>query len=293
MKEKFLTKEQFERQSFIEWMRTGRYYNTYESYLRYRFPPKTLEKKSLMGVKLEDFVPQKGKIYVQWSSGGCDICSEFADEIFELGDEPGEIHPNCQCSATILDEEGFKTEEKIKLKPWKPKEQENPSNIITSRYGKRTIKLYSEERMHRGVDFAKVPKGTPIVAVKGGIVSESRLSTSFGNKIIIEHSDINGKKIEVKGYVADLFSIEQVSKCPISISYKSYSEVLKSPESKIEVCKTVYFYNNLKVNPSMEERLERTQIKSLVKRGDLIGYVKEEKDIKPYRINYSHPYNLD
>jgi murein DD-endopeptidase MepM/ murein hydrolase activator NlpD len=210
MKEKFLSKESFERQSFVEWMRTGRYY-TYEDYLRYIVK---LERKSkwLQGHQ-ENFI-EGGTVHVQWHSApssknkddetddesiedddSCDECMDLHGQIFEEGSAPRQPHPNCNCFLEILDSNEKPTGKTKKPEPYKKEEEtaekeESTSDIITSRYGKRRIELYNrEERMHRGVDFAKVPKGTPIVAVKGGIISESRLSPSFGNKITIEHSD--------------------------------------------------------------------------------------------------------
>lgn len=64
MKDKFLSKESFERQSFVEWMRTGKYYS-YKDYLGYIIK---LKKKSASdviedrsGINSKDFIPEKGK----------------------------------------------------------------------------------------------------------------------------------------------------------------------------------------------------------------------------------------
>ena len=51
-------------------------------------------------------------------------------------------------------------------------------------------------KSHKGVDIA-CGEGTPVYAVSGGVVTTSRLSSSAGNYIVINHGeDAEGRKVE-------------------------------------------------------------------------------------------------
>lgn len=185
MKDKFLTREQLERQSFVHWMRTGKYY-IYEDYLQYRTK---LERKSasnfienLMGIDPENFIPEKGKIYVQWEGGECGACSDLDGQIFEFGNEPGELHKNCKCYAILLDTDGFKTEEKIKLKPWQPKKK---CTRISSPKGNRKDPFTNKLIEHNGLDFA-VPIGTPIPSPVDGVIDRNTYDDTIGNRVSVK-----------------------------------------------------------------------------------------------------------
>ncbi|MEV0453858.1 M23 family metallopeptidase [Catellatospora methionotrophica] len=52
---------------------------------------------------------------------------------------------------------------------------------LTSRYGMRWGKL------HRGLDLAGLPEGTPYMAVRGGKVVQSGWNGGYGNSVIIDH----------------------------------------------------------------------------------------------------------
>lgn len=59
---------------------------------------------------------------------------------------------------------------------------------ITSSFGLRYHPIKKVYRRHEGIDIAK-PAGSPIVASDGGVVTESRPSSGYGWKIVIDHGN--------------------------------------------------------------------------------------------------------
>lgn len=57
---------------------------------------------------------------------------------------------------------------------------------ITSKYGMRLHPVYHVWKLHAGIDLG-APKGANFVAAEDGIVITSRLSSSYGNMIVIDH----------------------------------------------------------------------------------------------------------
>ncbi|MDD3035226.1 MAG: M23 family metallopeptidase [Bacteroidales bacterium] len=63
------------------------------------------------------------------------------------------------------------------------------NNRISSRYGWRVHPIYSDLRIHRGLDIS-VPTGTPIQAVHAGFVSHVQHGeTGYGNYVVIENAE--------------------------------------------------------------------------------------------------------
>ena len=192
----FLTKEQFERQNFTHYIRTGEYYH-YEDYLKWFIKQdRKMEKKSL-GIDPENFNPNPSKTYCIWSGGSCGGCSSMAGQIFEITDIP-DTHPNCSCSWDVIDDLGECTWEKIKPKI---KEKENPEPKepcakLTSGVGSRNAPVAGASSNHKGVDIS-APKGTPINAIEGGKITHSGLGKSGingGLGFFVEITNANGDK---------------------------------------------------------------------------------------------------
>lgn len=59
---------------------------------------------------------------------------------------------------------------------------------LTSGFGYRVHPVYGTTRHHNGTDIA-APKNTPIGAAKSGVVTTSQYSSSYGNYVIVNHSD--------------------------------------------------------------------------------------------------------
>jgi murein DD-endopeptidase MepM/ murein hydrolase activator NlpD len=61
-----------------------------------------------------------------------------------------------------------------------------PEGFVGSGFGMRTDPITGRLSMHGGVDFA-APRGTPIFAAAGGVVSAAEFNASFGKTIAIDH----------------------------------------------------------------------------------------------------------
>jgi murein DD-endopeptidase MepM/ murein hydrolase activator NlpD len=68
------------------------------------------------------------------------------------------------------------------------------SGRITSEYGYRTRPNYGYTQLHSGIDIA-VPTGTPIRAAESGVVYSAGWKGSYGNCVIIDHGNMEGKSI--------------------------------------------------------------------------------------------------
>ena len=147
----FLTKEQFERQNFIHYLKTGEYYY-YEDYLKWF---------NLQNNKIET------KSYCQWVGGDCSNCSSNEGKLFEIGKAPLHIHPNCKCSC-------------IPIKCAR----------ITSLFGKRPSPGGIGSTDHSGVDIA-TPAGTPIKSpIAGTVINDPSIkSDSYGYWVQIQLED--------------------------------------------------------------------------------------------------------
>ncbi|MGV9280042.1 peptidoglycan DD-metalloendopeptidase family protein [Streptomyces sp. NPDC003730] len=66
---------------------------------------------------------------------------------------------------------------------------------ITSPYGSREHPLTGVTKLHTGVDFA-APQGAQVVAARRGRVVFAALTSAYGNRIVIDHGTIQGKRVE-------------------------------------------------------------------------------------------------
>lgn len=66
---------------------------------------------------------------------------------------------------------------------------------ITSPFGSREHPLTGVTKLHTGVDFA-APQGAQVVAARRGRVVFAALTSAYGNRIVIDHGTIQGKRVE-------------------------------------------------------------------------------------------------
>ena len=61
---------------------------------------------------------------------------------------------------------------------------------LTSGFGWRIHPIYGTRRHHNGTDVSSYGiHGTPILAAKTGVVTTSAYSSSYGNYVVVSHSD--------------------------------------------------------------------------------------------------------
>ncbi|WP_299052120.1 M23 family metallopeptidase [uncultured Nocardioides sp.] len=65
------------------------------------------------------------------------------------------------------------------------------NGYVTSPFGMRTHPIYGYRALHDGTDFG-APCGSPMYAGAAGTVVESYFSTSYGNRLILDHGLTNG-----------------------------------------------------------------------------------------------------
>ncbi|AQS65875.1 M23 family metallopeptidase [Streptomyces pactum] len=79
---------------------------------------------------------------------------------------------------------------------------------ITSPYGSREHPLTGVTKLHTGVDFA-APQGARVVAARRGRVVFAAPTTAYGNRVVIDHGTIEGKRLETT--YSHLSSLEAVA----------------------------------------------------------------------------------
>ena len=60
---------------------------------------------------------------------------------------------------------------------------------VTSEFGPRNISVKGASKVHKGIDLAGNPVGTPIYAVKGGTVTYAKWMNGYGNVVFVDHGD--------------------------------------------------------------------------------------------------------
>ncbi|MFI8946488.1 M23 family metallopeptidase [Streptomyces sp. NPDC053750] len=66
---------------------------------------------------------------------------------------------------------------------------------VTSPYGSREHPLTGVTKLHTGVDFA-APQGTAVAAARPGRVVFAASTRAYGNRVVIDHGTIEGKRLE-------------------------------------------------------------------------------------------------
>ncbi|WP_406005109.1 peptidoglycan DD-metalloendopeptidase family protein [Streptomyces sp. NBC_00637] len=66
---------------------------------------------------------------------------------------------------------------------------------ITSPYGSRQHPLTGVTKLHTGVDFG-APQGARVSAARAGTVVFAAMTTAYGNRIVVDHGTIEGKRLQ-------------------------------------------------------------------------------------------------
>lgn len=66
---------------------------------------------------------------------------------------------------------------------------------VTSPFGMRTHPITGDYRLHTGTDFA-APAGTPVLAAADGTVTSAGEAGAYGNRIVVHHGDVDGRRLE-------------------------------------------------------------------------------------------------
>ncbi|MFB4419803.1 M23 family metallopeptidase [Streptomyces sp. QL37] len=66
---------------------------------------------------------------------------------------------------------------------------------VTSSYGSRTHPLTGVTKLHTGVDFG-APQGAQVSAARDGRVEFAGMTQAYGNRVVIDHGTIDGKRLE-------------------------------------------------------------------------------------------------
>ncbi|MEV5493310.1 M23 family metallopeptidase [Streptomyces bobili] len=67
--------------------------------------------------------------------------------------------------------------------------------VITSPYGSRQHPLTGVTKLHTGVDFG-APQGAQVAAARDGRVVFAAMTRAYGNRVVIDHGTIDGKRLE-------------------------------------------------------------------------------------------------
>ncbi len=66
---------------------------------------------------------------------------------------------------------------------------------VTSPFGSREHPLTGVTKLHTGVDFG-APQGAPVFATRDGRVTFAAMTAAYGNRVVIDHGTIDGKRLE-------------------------------------------------------------------------------------------------
>ena len=115
---------------------------------------------------------------------------ELPEELPEPPETIGESGAGGPLPAYSLSADGLPAAEGTTLAPyfltasmWSP-----VSGLVTSRFGWRSHPVSGQDDFHTGVDIAAA-QGTPILAALPGVVEQTGYSESYGNFVVLRHSD--------------------------------------------------------------------------------------------------------
>jgi murein DD-endopeptidase MepM/ murein hydrolase activator NlpD len=66
---------------------------------------------------------------------------------------------------------------------------------VTSPFGSRTHPLTGVTKLHTGIDFS-APQGAQVSAAREGRVTSVGMTSAYGNRVVIDHGTIDGKRLE-------------------------------------------------------------------------------------------------
>ena len=120
---------------------------------------------------------------------------------------------------------------------------------LSSSFGKRRHPILGYQKMHSGVDFA-APSGTPVLAAGSGTVERANVYGSFGNYLLIRHSD--GYKTayaHLKGFARGIKKGTRVTQDQV-VAYVGTTGRSTGPHLHYEV-----IHNGKKINPRLLSQL--------------------------------------
>ena len=153
--------------------------------------------------RLIDWESLRGQDWLQkikdfWQGGAAELLERLQELISSQLVPPEELPPETigesgaggPLPAYSLSADGLPAAEGTTLAPyfltasmWSP-----VSGLVTSRFGWRSHPVSGQEDFHTGVDIAAA-QGTPILAALPGAVEQTGYSESYGNFVVLRHSD--------------------------------------------------------------------------------------------------------
>ena len=153
--------------------------------------------------RLIDWESLRGQDWLQkikdfWQGGAAELLERLQKLISSQLVPPEELPPETigesgaggPLPAYSLSADGLPAAEGTTLAPyfltasmWSP-----VSGLVTSRFGWRSHPVSGEQDFHKGVDIAAA-QGTPILAALPGVVEQTGYSESYGNFVVLRHSD--------------------------------------------------------------------------------------------------------
>lgn len=153
--------------------------------------------------RLIDWESLRGQDWLQkikdfWQGGAAELLERLQKLISSQLVPPEELPPETigesgaggPLPAYSLSADGLPAAEGTTLAPyfltasmWSP-----VSGLVTSRFGWRSHPVSGQDDFHTGVDIAAA-QGTPILAALPGVVEQTGYSESYGNFVVLRHSD--------------------------------------------------------------------------------------------------------
>lgn len=153
--------------------------------------------------RLIDWESLRGQDWLQkikdfWQGGAAELLERLQELISSQLVSPEELPPETigesgaggPLPAYSLSADGLPAAEGTTLAPyfltvsmWSP-----VSGLVTSRFGWRSHPVSGQNDFHTGVDIAAA-QGTPILAALPGVVEQTGYSESYGNFVVLRHSD--------------------------------------------------------------------------------------------------------
>lgn len=153
--------------------------------------------------RLIDWESLRGQDWLQkikdfWQGGAAELLERLQKLISSQLVPPEELPPETigesgaggPLPAYSLSADGLPAAEGATLAPyfltasmWSP-----VSGLVTSRFGWRSHPVSGQDDFHTGVDIAAA-QGTPILAALPGVVEQTGYSESYGNFVVLRHSD--------------------------------------------------------------------------------------------------------
>lgn len=153
--------------------------------------------------RLVDWESLRGQDWLQkikdfWQGGATELLERLQKLISSQLVPPEELPPETigesgaggPLPAYSLSADGLPAAEGTTLAPyfltasmWSP-----VSGLVTSRFGWRSHPVSGQDDFHTGVDIAAA-QGTPILAALPGVVEQTGYSESYGNFVVLRHSD--------------------------------------------------------------------------------------------------------